>query len=208
MTPQTVEALITANENLWHDATHHPFLNQIQRGTLASEAFATWLVQDYHFASHLLASQSLMLSHAPRTDQALLIGGLVALESELTWFETNAKARNLDLTQPLLPTCRAYVDFLLALPRQPYVTQITSLWAAERAYLDGWTTTLPCHATYREFSERWTTPAFHEYVGGLEAAANRALADASDNQRETTQAYFRWMAIYERDFWQMAFAGG
>jgi thiaminase/transcriptional activator TenA len=205
--PKTVGELITVNNSLWRAATRCQFLDEIKQGTLPSKAFAIWLVQDYHFASNLLTAQSLMLSCAPRADQALLIGGLVALENELAWFEANAKARDLDLAQPLPPTCRAYSDFLLALPRQSYVTQITSLWAIERAYLDGWMTTLPCHSKYSEFAERWTKPAFHNYVNGLEAAANTSLEHSSDAQRENAHDYFRWVARYERDFWRMAYAG-
>ncbi|MCZ6676422.1 MAG: TenA family transcriptional regulator [Candidatus Poribacteria bacterium] len=205
--PRTPSGLIEANNSLWHDATHHPFLEEIQGGRLSQGAFSTWLVQDYHFARQLLISQSLILSNALRSDYEVLIGGLVALESELAWFEENAEQFDLNLAQPLTATCRAYVDFLLALPHQPYVVQITSLWALERAYLDGWMTALPCEPRYQKFVEHWTTPAFHDYVGNLEAAVNTALEAASDAQRHVAQDYFRWVARYERDFWQMAFAG-
>ena len=37
----------------------------------------------------------------------------------------------------------------------------------------------------------------------LESAANRVLAQAGDLAREA----FRWVATYERAFWQMAYTG-
>ncbi len=203
--PQNTSELIQTNAALWWAATHHPFLNEIQKGTLAQGAFSTWLVQDYHFAGKLLAAQSLILSNAPRADQEVLIGGLVALESELRWFEENGKRLNLDLTRQLMSTCRAYGDFLLALPYEAYTVQITSLWALERAYLDAWATALPCEPKYREFVEHWTVPEFHDYVSNLEAAANRALSKVSAEERVAVQESFHWVARYERDFWEMAF---
>lgn len=205
--PKTAEQLILAHETEWLVATHHPFLEQVKDGTLPYEAFATWLGQDYHFASTLLDSQSLILVNAPRPDQGLLIGGLFALDSELSWFEANAAIYGIDLTQLPLPTCQKYQDFLLALQYKPYVVQITCIWALERAYFDSWSTALPGAPKYKEFIDRWTTIEFKEYVDGLEAAVNAAMATATKKERAMADVYFMWIVRYEKDFWDMALSG-
>jgi len=205
--PKTTDDLIARNADTWYAATHHPFLDRVKDGTLPFEAFATWLGQDYHFASSLIDSQCLVLLNSPRPDQGLLIGGLFALDSELSWFETNADLYGIDLTQAVLPTCRKYKDFLLALQYKPYVVQITCIWALEKAYFDGWTTALPGAPQYREFVERWTGDAFGEYVDGLENAVNAALAAAPKKDRAEAEVYFLWIARYEKDFWDMALSG-
>ena len=205
--PRTAADLIAKHADTWYAATHHPFLEKVKDGTLAFEAFATWLGQDYHFASTLIDSQCLILLYSPRADQSLLIGGLFALESELSWFEENASLYGIDLSQPVLPTCRTYKDFLMALQYKPYVVQITCLWALEKAYYDGWSTALPCAPQYKEFVDRWTTAEFGEYVGGLETAVNNALAAASKEERALAEVYFLWIARYEKDFWNMALSG-
>jgi thiaminase/transcriptional activator TenA len=77
------------------------------------------------------------------------------------------------------------------------------LWALERAYLEAWRTALPGASAYREYVEHWTNETYAAWVDSLEAAANRVLADAGEPERDA----FRWVARYERDFWQMAYTG-
>jgi thiaminase/transcriptional activator TenA len=38
-------ALLAANTEAWHDATHHPFLEACQNGSIQSAQFDAWLVQ-------------------------------------------------------------------------------------------------------------------------------------------------------------------
>lgn len=204
--PRTAAELISRNAEAWYAATHHPFLEKVKDGTLPFEAFTTWLGQDYHFAGSLLDSQCLILLYSPRPDQSLLIGGLYALEDELSWFEANAATYGIDLTRPVLPTCRTYKDFLLALQYKPYVVQITCLWALEKAYFDGWTTALPGAPQYKIFVDRWTTPEFYDYVVALEHSVDNALSAASQEDRAEAEVYFLWIARYEKDFWDMALA--
>ena len=205
--PKTADQLLSTHAELWYKATHHPFLNEVKDGTLSQEAFSIWLAQDYYFAGTLLKSQSLMLLYSPRSDQNLLIGGLFALDSELSWFEENAGIYNIDLTRPVLPTCQAYNDFLLALQYKPYVVQITCMWALNRAYFDGWSTALPGAPTYKEFIDRFTSPEYKEYIDALENSVNAALAASSKEQRAQAELYFLWVARYEIDFWDMALSG-
>lgn len=205
--PKTAAGLITKHADAWYAATHHPFLDKVKDGTLPFEVFTTWLGQDYHFASTLLDSQCLILMCSPRADQNLLIGGLFALDSELSWFEANADIYGIDLTQAVLPACRTYKDFLMALQYKPYVVQVTCIWALEKAYYDGWGTALPGAPQYREFVERWTTDAFKDYVDSLENAVDTALAAASKEDRALAEVYFLWIARYEKDFWDMALSG-
>ena len=193
--------LIEGNAQLWRAATHHAFLDEVRDGTLAPAAFARWLSQDYHFAVALTRTEARALACAPREDLELLVGGIQAMVAELDWFESKASERAIDLDVPLHPTARAYIDYLRALTDEPYSVQLTALWALELAYLEGWRTARPGAPAFREFVEHWTSDAFAAYVDALEAAANRVLADAGEPEREA----FRWIASYERDFWQMAY---
>jgi thiaminase len=205
--PKTADQLISMNADQWYAATHHPFLNEVKDGTLSQEAFTSWLSQDYYFAGTLLDAQSLMLLYSPRSDQNLLIGGLFALDSELSWFEKNANIYNIDLTRPVLPTCQAYNDFLLALQYKPYVVQITCMWALNRAYFDSWSTALPGAPKYKEFIDRFTSLEYKDYIDALENLVNTALAASSTDQRAQAELYFLWVARYEKDFWDMALTG-
>jgi thiaminase/transcriptional activator TenA len=199
----TTRQLIADEAELWHAATHHPFLDAVRDGTLDPAAFSRLLVQDYHFALALTSAEGRYLAHAPRGDLEILAEGIQAMVAELAWFERKAAERGIDLAAPRQPTARAYLDYLQATTYEPYSVQLTVLWALERAYLEGWRTALPGASAYREYVEHWTNPAFAARVEALEAAANRVLADAGEPERDA----FRWIAQYERDFWQMAYTG-
>ena len=192
----------------WREATRHPFLDGVRDGGLPEGAFEAWLVQDYLFVSDLLVFQSRLLARAPRPAQAVIVGGLVALEEELGWFEGLARDRRLALDVPRHPTTAAYRDLLSDLEDGPYPAGIVALWAAERAYLDAWRSAAPGHPDYRLYVEHWTTPEFAGYVGGLEEASDAALDRATGEQREGAEKAFLAVARLERDFWGMAFAGG
>ncbi|MGD9892722.1 MAG: TenA family transcriptional regulator [Dehalococcoidia bacterium] len=200
----TFSKFVERHAEIWQQAIHHPFLDGVRDGSVPVAAFDRWLSQDYRFVRSALGPQALLLLSAPRADQALLIGGLAALESELTWFETHLRARGLDLDAPLMPANRAYGDFLAVVARGPYVCGIVATAALERAYLEAWTSARPGATAYREFVEHWTTDEFRSYVAALEQAADRALA-AQPELISEAEATFLWVARYEREFWQMAF---
>jgi thiaminase/transcriptional activator TenA len=199
----TAEELIESEAALWEAATHHPFLDGVRDGTLPLEAFDRWLAQDYHFGLALTRAEARYLADAPRGDLALLADGVRAMVAELDWFEQKAAERGIDLAAPLLPTARAYVDYLEALCGRPYSVQLTALWALERAYLDAWRGASPGAGAFREFVGHWTNEGFAAYVSALEAATTRALGPHADEEREA----FRQVARHERAFWAMTFEG-
>lgn len=199
--------LIEAHGELWNDATEHPFLDGVREGTLPDGAFEEWLAQDYLFVLSGLVFQSRLVPRSPRADQNLIIGGLVALEDELGWFEEKANERNLSLDADRHPTNEAYGGLFANLETRPYPANITALWAVEKAYLDAWTRASPGAGEYREFVEHWTTPEFEKYVASLEEAADAALAGASEEEKEDAETAFLEVARLERDFWSIAVPG-
>jgi thiaminase/transcriptional activator TenA len=196
--------LLERHPEAWREATRHPFLDAVREGTLPAGAFEAWLTQDYLFAADLLVFQSRLLARAPRPDQAVLAGGLVAVEAELGWFEGQAGERGLELGASRHPTAKEYGDFLAGLEAEPYEAKITALWALELAYLESWRSAAPGHPDYRPFVEHWTTPEFADYVAGLEKSADAALESGSEGGR--AGAAFLEVARLERDFWEMAWS--
>lgn len=199
--------LLERNAAAWYEATRHPFLEAVGEGNFPAGAFESWLIQDYLFVGDALVFQAGLLARAPRPAQAVLAGGLVAIEAELTWFEEHAEQRELALDVPRHPTTAAYGGFLASLEHEPYPAAITALWAVERAYLEAWMGAAPGHPEYRQFVEHWTTPEFADYVTGLEEAASDALRSAHEQERERAETAFLEVARLERDFWQMAWSG-
>jgi thiaminase/transcriptional activator TenA len=188
----------------WQAATHHPFLDGVRDGSLDPAAFGRWLVQDHLFVDDLLRAQARLLAQAPRADQAVLIGGLAALEAELGWFETHAARLGLTLAGERHAVTQRYQQALGTLQSPPYLFGITALWTLERAYLEAWQGAAPGAPAYAEFVEHWTVPAFADYVAGLERAVDAALSTAGEEEQVQARAVFRGIAHLEAEFWAIA----
>ncbi len=200
--------LLERNPEVWQEATRHPFLEAVREGTFPAGAFEIWLAQDYLFVDDALVFQARLLARAPRPAQAVLAGGLVAIEAELGWFEEQAERLGLVLDAPRHRTTAAYRDFLAGLEREPYPAAITGLWTIERAYLEAWRSAAPGHPEYRQFVEHWTPPEFADYVTGLEKAADDALRNSDEQEQERTETAFLEVARLEKGFWEMAWSEG
>ena len=182
----------------WRLATSHPFLAAVRDGTVPEAAFDTWLVQDRHFVADLLRFQARLLARAPRSAQAVLAGGAVALVEELDWFEDLGQRRGIDLDVPRLPATAGYAALLDRLDTRDVGTGLTALWVVERVYLDAWTFAAPGAPAYREFVAHWTTPGFAAYVEGLQHAAD-AVPPSADVDTVVAE-----VLAAERSFWDMA----
>lgn len=198
--------LLDKHGELWRESSGHGFIEGVRDGDLPHGAFDTWLVQDYLFVRDALRFQSRLVPLAPRRDQSLIIGGLVAIEAELTWFEEKAGERGLSLDNGHHPDNAAYARFLDGLEGEAYVAKIVSLWAVEQAYLDAWTNASPGAEEYREFVEHWTVPEFAGYVGALRDAADHALSRSDERLAHGAEDAFLYVAKLERDFWGIAFS--
>jgi thiaminase/transcriptional activator TenA len=203
----TVLELVARHAEPWREAAQHRFLDAVREGRLPPDAFAAWLTQDYLYVNDLLAFQAHLLARAPRPSQQVLVTGLVALEAELTWFESRAQARGMRLNEARHPVTEAYRAFLVRLDGEPYVVGITALWALERIYQEAWSYARPGAPGYREFVEHWTVPEFATYVAGLEQAANDALIAEGALSQAVEQAFLETVEL-ERRFWDMAWTGG
>jgi thiaminase len=183
-------------EPLWAAATWHPFLDAVREGTIANSAFDRWLGQDALFVDDLLTFQARLLARAPRSAQAVLAQGCVALVAELDWFDVQAARRGIDLGQPALPATLAYRELLLRLNGAPYDAAVTALWVLERVYLLAWASAVPGAFPFTAFVEHWTAPGFAAYVDALGDLAT------PDGPADLVRDVLR----HEVAFWDMALA--
>ena len=202
MTPREFEIspLVVGAGELWPQAIHADFLSAIGDGDLPREAFERWLVQDYLFAQGLTTFEAITVAKTPRPAQKILIAGLAAMDAEMDWFEEMARNRNLDLSAVPHPTCRRYVDFLVASAYSlPFEVLLAILYSVEVSYLCAWGELNPI-GPYAEFIQRWSNPQFVEYVRQL-------LQLCDGNPHEDQQQYFNEVLRHERDFWRMTWEG-
>lgn len=201
----TCKQLLNKHPQVWHEATVHPFLEHCKKGTITSQQFNTWLVQDYLFVLNFTRMLAQVLVDAPVRHYEVLLGGLSVLKDELIWFREKAAERQLNLTIPKQKTCEQYCDYMRSLAPMPYAVQATALWAIELAYNQGWQLPGAMPKPYAEFADRWGNTGFTEYVQQLEKQADEALFTATEVVEHQAEEAFVKIAHLENKFWQMAF---
>lgn len=200
----------------WRAATDHPFVDGIRTGTLAREAFAFYLAQDYVFLVGYCRVFGLATAKAPDLQSmrffAELLGATVGTEMDLHrelsagW---GVSVRDLEATAPA-PTTQGYVDHLLATAALGEIDRIVA-------------SLLPCQVGYAEIGQAlsaegadtadnpyapwirtYADPEFQRLAAATAALLDRLGADAPPARRDDLFATFQTSCRYERAFWDMA----
>ncbi len=191
----------------------HPFVRGLTDGSLPADAFSHYVVQDAHFLREYGRALSVLAARAPaEADVAMLAGhSATAIDVERELHESLLGELGLDAaaaaSAPLAPTCRGYVDFLLA-----------SAYGAP--FHEGLAAVLPCYWIYARVGgelvrrgspdpryQRWidtyADAAFAAIVRSVLALADRIGDALTPAQRAAAAARFGVAARYEWMFWDM-----
>lgn len=200
----TCSQLLEKHTQAWHQATVHPFLTMCQLGTVKPQQFNTWLVQDYLFVIEFTRFFARILANAPTHHFNILLSGLKALSDELIWFKAKAEERHLNLLTEPQATCNQYRKYLELASSMPYGVQVTTLWAIELVYNQGWQLPGTMPEPYTEFAHRWGNQDFTEYVKCLEQLADEVLSKSDETVQLQAESAFLEITSLEKDFWSMA----
>ena len=199
-----------------HDAAlEHPVVHAIGSGTLDESTFRYYLEQDFVFLTHYVRVLARAVDAAPDLDTAEPIA--VLLHSTLT-VEIDA-LRHLyqqfggevdDLNDVVAsPTCRAYVNHLLAVSSERDLPLIlAAILPCQWGYGDigrrlrdrG----LPGDSRYRQWIEEYACEAYHSVVGSTVHLFDRLSSTESSVRLKRIDDVYRLSSSYELQFWEMA----
>ena len=196
---------------IWDKIFAHPFLREVQSGTLPLDKFRYYVVQDFHYLEGFGRTVAIALSKAPDTGtiRKLLRRMTTPVERPLhsQMFELLENDEAVVTQTTPSPTNLAYINHMLAAARLGGVG-------------DAAAALLPCAWTYHELGIRLQAvdhPVFSRWVsaysGGLleeSTAAWRGLVDRSGAeggpyQRDSMRRTFLTSSRYEFLFWTMAY---
>jgi thiaminase (transcriptional activator TenA) len=204
---------------LWAEAAgtyaailEHPFLAGLADGSLGSDAFAHYLVQDSYYLHDFARALTVVASKAPTPAGVGMFARHAAgtVEVELALHESLLSELGIQSTDamPVAPTTRAYTSYLLAT-------------AYGGTFADGFAAVLPCYWVYAEVGaelvkrgspdpryRRWIdTYAGDEYqtiVAEVLALADDVGPTLGAAEEACARAHFATTARYEWMFWDAA----
>ncbi|MBV9314663.1 MAG: thiaminase II [Pseudonocardia sp.] len=207
---------------LWADIEHiyravltHPFLTGLTDGTLAIEAFRHFIVQDAHYLRGYARALAVCAAKAPTELDTVMFAEhaaeAIAAEQQMhaELMTTLGSSAQEAAAEPLTPTTRAYVSYLLATVHGG-------------SFAEGLGAVLPCYWIYAQVGEellarsspnplyaRWiSTYGGEEYqsvVNAVLALTDRIGSRLATDELNRVREHFITTSRYEWMFWDAAY---
>jgi formylaminopyrimidine deformylase / aminopyrimidine aminohydrolase len=203
--------LVEANRDLWAAMAGHPLVLGLAQGTLLDSALQAWVQQDRIFVLEERRVVAALRAHGLRSRLDDLLAGLdhnLVLEAEA--FARTAAEHGVAPEVEPWPVCLGYTCFLRCAANDGVLEGLTALYAAERAYLDTWTTVAgrsPADSPYHRWIQNWTGAAFRDFVGALGRDLDELAGEPSPALAHRLGVLFARAARFELAFWEMCWNG-
>jgi thiaminase/transcriptional activator TenA len=202
---------------LWEAQHRHPFVVGLGDGSLEPERFHRWLAQDYLYLIEYVRLFALIAARAPDREAMTWAIDMAhnILRQEMWLHEAYAIefgfAREEIMAAKMLPTTRAYTDYLLRLATLGSFVQILAAM-------------LPCMWGYWEIAHRiasqppqrnrysrwldlYSGPASAEIARKGRDLLDRFVAEVGEPARAAAAQAFVTSSRYEVRFWNMCYEG-
>jgi thiaminase/transcriptional activator TenA len=205
------EQLVEANRDLWAAMAGHPFVLGLADGTLPDGALQAWVQQDRIFVvqeRHVVAA--LRAHGLPSRLDALLADLDRSLVLEADAFTRTAAEHGFAAEVEPWPVCLGYTSYLRCAAHDGVLEGLTALYAAERAYLDTWTTVAtrsPADSTYHAWIQNWSAAPFRAVVSALGRDLDELAGAPSPALAGRLGVLFTGAVRFELAFWEMCWSG-
>jgi thiaminase len=205
------EQLVEANRDLWAAMAGHPFVLGLADGTLPDGALQAWVQQDRIFVvqeRHVVAA--LRAHGLPSRLDDLLADLDRSLVLEADAFTRTAAEHGFAAEVEPWPVCLGYTSYLRCAAHDGVLEGLTALYAAERAYLDTWTTVAtrsPADSTYHAWIQNWSAAPFRAVVSALGRDLDELAGAPSPALAGRLGVLFTGAVRFELAFWEMCWSG-
>jgi thiaminase len=205
------DRLIEANRAVWAAMAGHPFVLGLAHGTLPDSALQAWVQQDRVFVVEERRVLATLRAHGlPSRLDGLLADLDRSLVLEAEAFTQTATDQGFAPDAEPWPICLGYTSYLRCAAHDGTLEGLTALYAAERAYLDTWTTVAtlsPADSTYHAWIQNWSGEAFRGFVTSLGHDLDELAGAPSPALTGRLGVVFTDAARFELAFWEMCWSG-
>ena len=205
------DRLVEANRAVWAAMAGHPFVLGLAHGTLPDSALQAWVQQDRVFVVEERRVVAALRAHGlPSRLDGLLADLDRSLVLEAEAFTQTAAEHGFAPDAEPWPVCLGYTSYLRCAAFDGTLEGLTALYAAERAYLDTWTTVAklsPADSTYHAWIQNWTGEPFRGFVSALGRGLDELAGAPSPTLAHRLGVVFTGAARFELAFWEMCWSG-
>ena len=201
----------TAARPIWEAIHRHPFLLELQAGTLPLEKFRFFLAQDWHYLDAFARTVGLLLGRARATPDLERLSPrlLTPVEKPLhrKLFDLAGLTEEAVAAAPIAPTNRAYMNHMLTAaalgsPGEAIAALLPCPWTYDEI---GRRLPAVSHPVYGEWAAFYREGFLRESVSAWRSLLDEAAAEAGPFERERLREAFLTSSRYEYAFWEMAY---
>ena len=206
-------AMRAASDHIWEKIYSHPFLQEVEQGTISDERLLHYFVQNVHYIDAAVRFTSEAAAKAPSMrsrDLCLYLAQFGKEEAgrQREYVQQLADRLGHEADWEIAPTCHAYTRHLLTL-------------AAYGGTLDLLVGLSPCQWTYDEFATRlapvvrhpitvaWLatfgSPEHNDLSRNYNETVDELMAGVTAERRAELEEIFRTGSRYEWMFWEMSY---
>lgn len=198
-----------ATEPIWEKIYAHPFLKELEAGTLPDEKLVFYFEQNLHYIDTVVRCRAIATAKSTSDEvRDFFLGPIPVFVDELKHQQKMVKALGGRTDAPLAPTCHGYTRHILTLA-----------WSREPVEYFG--AFLPCPWTYDLIGQRlkgqlkkkhhldwwefYMSREHNEMCERYRAMVDKLAADLPSQRQEEMLENFRISLRYEYRFWNMAY---
>jgi len=209
------DELWEANRDIYQEIIRHPFIQELQAGTLDRKAFAFYLVQDAHYLRDFAEALRAIAAKAPKREWAEMLKAHAAQaeQEEVSLHDRILKAYGIPPEEQKrmepAPEAYAYTRFLLAT-------------AYARPFAESLAAVLPCYwiywevgkelqkrgskePSYQQWIDAYASEEYGKTVNAVLAVMNEVAAAAPPETLARLREHYRRSSRYEWMFWDSAY---
>ena len=211
MTESFSDTLRQEARQVWERIFAHPFLQEVQAGTLPTEKFRYYVIQDFHYLEGFGKTVSIALSKAPDSTTLRELAPRVNTPVERPLHARMFELLEMDEAEAERfgpsPTNRAYMDHMMATASTGGVGEAAAaLLPCPWTYHElGSRLTLPDHPVLNQWVEAYSSGLLERSTTAWRALVDRFGADGGPTLRDSMRRAFLTSSRYEYMFWTMAY---
>jgi len=204
------------NRDIYEAILEHPFLKEMQDGSLPRETFAFYLLQDAFYLGEFARALEATAAKAPRREweRLLMQHARESIQAEMELHRSILNDYGLTKEQQAAmepaPEAYAYASFIVATAcSRPFEESIAALLPCYWIYWEVGKELLRRGSTdphYQKWIENYAADDYGDSVKAVIAIADEAAREADTETLERMKEHFRRASRYEWMFWDSAYA--
>ena len=213
-----MQEVVADSKEIWDQCVASPFVQELKSGTLPTEKFKEYMIQDSIYLKHYARIYGQAIYHASTLRDIQMYYSVLSFVNETEGAVRLDYLKQFGLTdddiefiEPL-PENKKYIDFMVGVAKEGNSLEILMAvlpCMLSYDYIFGIISNDPIteHSQYRDFISDYAAPEMSKICQRWSDFADEKCQGLNSAQKVKLMAIFKEGSLRELDFWKMAYGG-